>query len=51
MRSILLSALVTLAACGTDGPPRAPEPAPQTGITMSGEARMGVVVVNPAFLE
>jgi len=32
----------TLAACGADGPPRAPEPAPPAGVSVSGEARIGV---------
>jgi hypothetical protein len=47
----LMAALALLSACGTDGPPRAPEPAPAQGITMSGEVQMGVVVVNPRFVE
>jgi predicted small lipoprotein YifL len=38
-RLMLLSCLV-LAGCGADGPPQAPV---QTGITVSGEARIGVV--------
>jgi predicted small lipoprotein YifL len=55
MRPMRLAALLALAACGTDGPPLAPEPAsaPATrpGITMSGEVQMGVVVVNPRYVE
>jgi predicted small lipoprotein YifL len=51
----LVAALSLLAACGTDGPPRAPDPATeaaaQPGISVSGEVQMGVVVVNPSFLE
>ncbi len=42
---IAAAALLTLAACGADGPPRAPEPAaaaPATGVSVSGEARIGV---------
>ncbi|MFT4150327.1 MAG: hypothetical protein QM656_09025 [Paracoccaceae bacterium] len=35
-----LIALATLAACGADGAPQ--PPAPQPGLTISGEARMGV---------
>lgn len=35
----LLAGLLVLAACGIDGPPSAPGPAP----TVSGEARIGVV--------
>jgi hypothetical protein len=41
-----LLALLTLAACGADGAPSAAEP----GLTVSGEAQMGVVV-NPAMVE
>lgn len=40
-----LLALLTLAACGADG---APSAAP--GLTVSGEAQMGVVV-NPSMVE
>lgn len=32
----------TLAACGADGPPRAPEPAPPPGVSVTGEALIGV---------
>ncbi|MCM2563013.1 argininosuccinate lyase [Lutimaribacter sp. EGI FJ00015] len=41
----LLLALVTLVACGADGEPQRPgtaETAPDTGVTISGEARFGV---------
>ena len=38
MRSLLILAFVALAACGADGEP---EPV-QGGITISGEARIGV---------
>lgn len=31
-----------LAACGADGPPRAPEPAPPPGVSVSGEVQVGV---------
>lgn len=41
-RLILLAALV-LAACGADG---APEPPTKSGITVTGEAEIGVVVVE-----
>jgi len=48
MRSILmLAALVALGACGVDGPPQAPgqpEAAPATGVTISGDARAGIVI-------
>ncbi|RCW82104.1 hypothetical protein [Paracoccus lutimaris] len=46
-RSLRLTALAALlalsAACGVDGPPTRPEPAPEPGLTVSGEARVGVV--------
>lgn len=37
--------LVTLAACGVDGDPTAPraQDAPEPGITISGDARIGIV--------
>lgn len=35
----LIMVLALLAACGAEAPPRAPEP---TGLTISGEARIGV---------
>ncbi|MDT1060280.1 hypothetical protein RM190_00335 [Paracoccus sp. CPCC 101403] len=35
--------LATLAACGVDGPPTRPEPTPEPGVHVSGEARFGVV--------
>lgn len=34
--------LATLAACGADGAPTAPK----SGVTVSGDARIGVVVTN-----
>jgi hypothetical protein len=37
-----LLACLTLTACGADGDPQAPTP----GITMTGEAEVGVVVVK-----
>lgn len=46
MRVALLS-LVLLAACGADGPPEPPaSTAPESGITFSGDARVGVEVTN-----
>lgn len=47
-----LLALLTLAACGADGAPSAAAPAsaPATGVSISGDARMGVVV-NPSMVE
>ncbi|WP_294969090.1 hypothetical protein [Tabrizicola sp.] len=41
MPRLLLLACLTLAACGADG---APEPPAKTGITISGDARVGIVV-------
>jgi len=38
--------LMTLAACGADGAPTAPSAAPTTGVTISGDARLGVTVTN-----
>ncbi|MEY4984881.1 MAG: hypothetical protein RIR62_3147 [Pseudomonadota bacterium] len=40
-RAALFLSLALLAACGADGPPTAPQPEP--GITVTGEARIGVV--------
>ncbi len=42
MRPILLVALLTLAACGADGPPERPADSTASGITITGEARMGI---------
>lgn len=41
MPRLLLVACLLLAACGADGPP---EPPTKSGITLSGEAQVGVVV-------
>lgn len=41
MPRLFLLACLTLAACGADG---APEKPTNTGITMQGEAKVGVVV-------
>ena len=44
LRLTALAGLLALsAACGVDGPPTRPEPAPEPGLTVSGEARIGVV--------
>lgn len=40
----LMLALATLAACGADGPPTRPEPAPEPGLTVTGSAYVGVKV-------
>lgn len=39
---LALAALAALAACGADGAPERPDPAPDTGVTLSGQARFGV---------
>lgn len=36
---LILTACLTLAACGVDGPPERPEP----GVRLSGEAVVGVI--------
>lgn len=41
MPRLLLLACLALAACGADG---APEPPTKSGITLSGEAQIGVVL-------
>ena len=41
MPRLLLVACLLLAACGADGPPETPT---KSGITLSGEAQIGVVV-------
>ncbi|MDO8982619.1 hypothetical protein [Cypionkella sp.] len=38
MKRLPLIALLVLTACGADGPPTAPK----TGITLSGDARVGI---------
>jgi hypothetical protein len=43
MPRLFLLACFALAACGADG---APEPPTKSGITVSGEAEVGVVMVN-----
>jgi|LLEQ01.1.fsa_nt_gi hypothetical protein len=40
-RVTLFAALLLLAACGVDGAPKAPD-APATGVSVSGDMRMGV---------
>lgn len=41
MRRLLLLAALAVAACGADG---APEPPTKPGITVTGEAEIGVVI-------
>lgn len=38
----LVAALLFAAACGVEGPPRAPEAVSEPGMRVSGEARIGV---------
>lgn len=40
--AVLALMLAALAACGVDGAPTRPEPQPEPGIHVSGEARIGV---------
>lgn len=40
-RLVLIAALLTLAACGVDGPPL-PVTSDATGLSISGEAKVGV---------
>ena len=41
MKPFLLLLALTLSACGADGPPEAPS---KSGVTISGEASVGVVM-------
>lgn len=41
MRRMILISLLALAACGADG---APEPPSKSGLSLSGEAQIGVVL-------
>jgi hypothetical protein len=43
MPRLMLLAALALAACGADG---APEPPTKSGITVTGEAEVGVVMVK-----
>lgn len=47
-RTVAIFALLILAACGVDGAPSSPSR--DTGVTFSGDARLGVVV-NPNQIE
>lgn len=44
-RFLILGMIATLAACGVDGAPKPPPPKPaqSTGVSISGDARVGVV--------
>lgn len=47
MRMSLSALALLLAACGADGPPRFQEQEPvHPGVTMSGDARIGIVVTR-----
>ncbi len=41
-RWIAAATLLALAGCGVEGPPQAPSPAPSPGVSVTGEARIGV---------
>ena len=41
LTALLVGSMLLLAGCGADGPPRAPSPEP--GVSIQGEARIGVV--------
>lgn len=43
VRTLALTAVLALSGCGVDGPPVAPAAPAQPGITISGDATMGVV--------
>lgn len=45
LRLAAIAALMTMTACGADGPPRSPDAttAPTTGLHVSGDARFGIV--------
>ncbi|MGB8621335.1 MAG: argininosuccinate lyase [Paracoccaceae bacterium] len=40
---VSLLIVLALAACGADGAPEKPGPAPKSGVTVSGTVEMGVV--------
>lgn len=44
MRALALMSLILIASCGADGFPERPAAPGQSGVTVSGEARIGVVV-------
>jgi predicted small lipoprotein YifL len=48
-RALLLALPLALAACGADGPPVAPtrDQAPEPGIRLAGNARIGLTVGTP----
>jgi hypothetical protein len=47
MRSVIaVLGLTALAACGADGPPRAPAEKPAAGLSISGVAEVGIARVG-----
>jgi hypothetical protein len=44
MPRLFLIACLVLAACGADGEPEPPEPRAQSDVTITGDARVGVVL-------
>jgi len=40
--NLCLAMMLTLAACGADGKPLTPEPKPAPGLTITGQATIGV---------
>lgn len=43
MRRLAFALAVALSGCGVDGPPEVPRAADEPGVTVTGDARMGVV--------
>ena len=43
LRWIAATTMITLTACGVDGPPVPPEPAPKPGVSITGSAEIGIV--------
>ena len=43
VRRLAFALAVVLSGCGVDGPPEVPRMADQPGVTVTGDARMGVV--------
>jgi len=43
MRTLAVAAALILSGCGVDGPPVAPVAQAQPGVTITGDAAMGVV--------
>lgn len=40
--TLVLASMLALASCGADGKPLTPEPEPTTGISITGQATIGV---------